>query len=150
MFPDARVASFIGEAFIPVKLHVKKNTAEFERFKAQWTPTQLVIDPADASEVHRIEGFSPVEDFLAQLQMGRAKWDFAHQRFPEAERRFRDACERYPKSGAAPEACYWAGVAAYKSSKSPEPLRETARVLDERYHDSEWARKASVWMPAVA
>jgi len=139
----------ITDAFVPAQFHVKKHSAEFKRWNAQWTPTQLVIDPADSREVHRVEGFSPVEDFLAQLQMGRAKWDFAHERFAEAERRFREVCESFPRSGAAPEACYWAGVAAYKHGKSPEPLRETARVLDERYHDSEWARKASVWKQAA-
>lgn len=54
-------------------------------------------------------------------------------------------CDQHPNAGAAPEACYWAGVSAYKARHTPEPLRSTAELLKTRYPDSEWARRASVW-----
>jgi hypothetical protein len=145
VFPDARVARLLNEAFVPVQFHVKRNPDAFKRFKVQWTPTHLVIDPENWDEVYRVEGFSPVDDLLGKLKLGRGKWEFARERYEEADRWFQQVCEQHPDSAAAPEGCYWAGVSEYKATNRPERLRDTARVLDERFHDSEWARKASVW-----
>lgn len=129
---------------MPVKVHVKEQPQTFDRFKALWTPTQLILDP-DGTERYRMEGFLPVEDYLAQLELGLAKLDFEHQRFDAAEREFREVCDRHPGAGVAAEACYWAGVSAYKATNAAERLRSTATLLRQRYPDSEWTRKASVW-----
>lgn len=100
----------------------------------------------DGTERHRLEGFLPVEDFLANLELGLAKLHFQKQQYQEAEKCYRSVCQTYPKSAAAPEACYWAGVSAYKTTNKPEPLGETAKLLKEKYPESEWARKSSVWL----
>jgi len=100
----------------------------------------------EGTERHRIEGFLPIEDFLAQLELGLAKLAFQKQKYGEAEKQFRSTCQIYPESGAAPEACYWAGVSAYKATNKPEPLAEAGKLLKEKYSESEWARKASVWL----
>jgi hypothetical protein len=139
------VSKFIAENFVPIKIHIKKNPKGFERFGVQWTPTQLILDP-DGVERHRMEGFFGVDDFLAQLELGLAKMDFQKQNFSEAEKRFRTVYEKYPASGAAPEAMYWAGVSAYKATNQAEHLAETAKLLKDKYPESEWARKASVWL----
>src|SRR5262245_20788716 len=99
----------------------------FERFRAEWTPTQLVLDP-DGVERHRIEGFLPLDDFLAQLELGLAKLSFEVKQYGEAEKRFRAVCGEHPGAGVAPEACYWAGVSLYKATHDPKPLRETAKL----------------------
>ena len=62
-----------------------------------------------------------------------------------AEKQLRATCESFPKSGAGPEACYWAGVAAYKRTNDASNLSATARQLKELYPESEWTRKGSVW-----
>lgn len=116
----------------------------FQRFHASWTPTQLILEP-EGTERYRIEGFLPVDDFLAQLELGLGRFLFEHQDYAGAERRFHSVCDGHPKAGAAPEACYWAGVAAYKANQAPQPLRDTAQLLRQRYPESEWTRKASVW-----
>ena len=134
----------ISENFIPVKIHIQHKPELFERFGAAWTPTQLILD-AEGKERHRIEGFLPREDFLAQLEVGLARVAFEHHEFGAAERRFRAVCDQHPRAGIAPEACYWAGVSAYKATHAPEPLESTAQRLRERYPESEWTRKASVW-----
>jgi TolA-binding protein len=139
------VSKFVSENFIPVKIHVKEQPDAFKRFGSPWTPTQILMDP-DGVERHRIEGFSPVDDLLAQLQVGLAKSAFQKGRYEEAEKRFAAAYESYPKSGVAPEAAYWKGVAAYKATNKPEHLAETGRVLAEKYPNTDWARKASVWL----
>ena len=151
MYTDPRVIDFVSSNFTPVRVHVKEDAEEYkrlgERFSAHWTPTVLVVDPG-GTERHRIEGFLPADDFLPQLMLGRAKSAFARERFDEAERLFRAIVERFPNSEAAPEAQYRAGVAAYKGSGDPSALGKTAQAFDQRYSDSSWAKKASVWKAA--
>ncbi len=153
MYPDERVARLINEHFVPARVHVKEQAEDFQRlgqrFNALWTPTQLVLEP-DGTERHRIEGFLPTEDFLAQLTLGLAKAAFARQEWEAAERRFREVAERCPNTSAAPEAQYWAGVARYKRTNDPDALVETAREFTQRYEDSEWAKRASIWLPQPA
>lgn len=132
--------------FVPVKIHVKENKPAFGRFNAQWTPTQIILD-AGGVERHRIEGYLPADDFLAQLELGMGKLYFQLQDFGAAEKRFHAVCDGFPRASASPEACYWAGVAAYKGSDDAKHLAATAKALKEKYPDSEWARKASVWSP---
>ncbi len=139
------MSQFISENFLPVKIHIKEQPKVFQRFGAQWTPTQLILD-SEGVERHRMEGFFPVEDFLSQLELSLAKLAFQKRQYPEAEKRFRSMCQTYPTSGAAPEACYWAGVSAYKATNKPETLAAAAKLLKEKYPDSEWTRKASVWV----
>jgi hypothetical protein len=151
VYSDPRVAEFVKKSFVPVRVHVKENADAYkrlgDRFSAHWTPTILVIDPT-GTERHRIEGFLPVEDFLPQLMMGQAKSAFARDKFTEAEQAFRAIADRFPRSDAAPEGHYWAGVSAYKGSGDAAALGATAQALDKRYPDSIWAKKASVWRSA--
>jgi hypothetical protein len=148
VYPDERVATFVNQHFIPVRIHVREQADEWKRLGGQygveWTPTILIIDPS-GEERHRIEGFLPVDDFLPQLQLGRGKAAFSAGQFEEAERRFRQVVADYPNADAAPEAFYWAGVSRYKASNDASALADTARGFKERYQDSVWAKKSSVW-----
>lgn len=148
MWPDERIARFVNQHFFPARVHVKEDPQEFkrygERYKAPWTPTILELD-SDGVEHHRIEGFLPADDLLAQLMLGRARMAFQEKEWAEAERRFREIVEQLPDTDAAPEALYWAGVAPYKATGDAASLKETARAFTMRYQDSTWAKKASVW-----
>ena len=142
------MAGFVSEHFLPARIHVREQKADWDRYSArfgvQWTPTILIVDPS-GTERHRIEGFLPVEEFLAQLVLGLGRSAFARQQFSEAERRLREVVERFPGTAAAPEALYWAGVAPYKATGDAASLKDTARAFTQRYQDSTWAKKASVW-----
>lgn len=148
MYPEPRVVQLIDQNFVPVRVHVKEQPDDFKRlgakFAAQWTPTILVID-SSGEERHRIEGFLPVDDFMAQIQLGLAQSAFARGDFPDAERRFREVVEKYPSTEAAPEALYWAGVSRYKATNDAAALAETAANFKKRYQETSWAKKASVW-----
>jgi hypothetical protein len=148
VYADPRVAAFINDHFTPVRVHVRDQANDFkrlgDRFNAHWTPTILVIDPK-GEEHHRIEGFLPVEDFLAQLTIGVAHAARARDDFANAERWYREVLEKYPATESAPEALYWAGVSQYKATNDPAPLAETATQFANRYQTSSWAKKASVW-----
>jgi tetratricopeptide (TPR) repeat protein len=153
VYPDERVARIINEHFVPARVHVKEQPQDFQRlgdrFNAHWTPTTLFLEP-DGTERHRIEGFLPTEDFAAQLTLGLGKAAFARQEWEDAEKRFREVVETYPNTSVAAEGLYWTGVARYKRTNDPEELRETAREFSQRYEDSEWAKRASVWLPQPA
>jgi TolA-binding protein len=148
VYSNPRVSEFVASNFIPVRVHVKRNSDEYqklsERYNAQWTPTVLVID-RDGNERHRIEGFLPVEEFLPQLEVGAAHSAFARHDHADAERRFRNIVASHPESDVAAEALYWAGVSRYKASGDASALKDTAHAFGERYQRSAWAKKASVW-----
>jgi TolA-binding protein len=142
------VARFVNENFIPARVHVKDDAAAFkkygEQYNAHWTPTVLELD-SNGEEFYRVEGFLPLDDFLAQLMLGRAHMDFKQAKWAEAEKRFREIVDKLPKAEAAPEAMYWAGVSRYKGTQDATALKETAKSFTQRYKDSSWAKKASIW-----
>lgn len=148
MYPDPRVASFVTENFLPVRVHVKRNQDDYTRvsteYNAQWTPTILILDD-NGKERHRIEGFLPADDFLAQLELGAAHAAFARQDFADAERRFRASVDAHRNDEVAAEALYWSGVARYKATGDGAALADTARAFSQRYSGTTWAKKASVW-----
>lgn len=148
MYNNERVVRYIMEQFAPVRVHVREQADEFrrlgERFGAEWTPTTLMLD-GSGEERHRVEGFLPADDFLAQLEFGLGRIAFSAKRFDDAEQRFRRIVAEYPASDAAPEALYWAGVARYKATNDAGALAETASAFRTSYQDSPWAKKASVW-----
>ena len=148
MYPNSRVAGFVNDHFIPVRIHVREHPELWktfgERYGVQWTPATLVVDPS-GQERHRIDGFLPADDFLAQLQFGLARSAFANARYSEAEKRYQAVVEDYPNSEVAPEAFYWSGVSRYKASGDAGALADTARGFRDKYPQSSWAKKASVW-----
>jgi hypothetical protein len=144
VYPDPKVASFIQDNFIPDRAHVKEQSEVFERFNTQWTPTILILDPSGA-ERHRFEGYLPAPDFLAQLRLGLAPAARTRGDWAEAERRYRELADDSSAGEVAPEAQYWAGVSKYKASGDPTALAETAERFKQRFTESTWAKKASVW-----
>ena len=123
---------------------MKEQPKEFERFGAPWTPTILIEDQL-GTERHRLEGFLPADDFIAQLELGLGKLAFQTAHYDEAEKRFDAVYQVHPKSGAAPEGAYWGGVSRYKATNDASHLTRTADLLKQKFPESEWARKASVW-----
>lgn len=148
MWPDERVVRFVTENFIPARVHVKDDAEAFKRYgqqySAQWTPTVLELDP-NGEESHRVEGFLPADDFLAQMMLGRAHMDFKQSKWAEAEKRFREIVEKLPNTDGAAEALYWAGVSRYKATNNTAALKETAKAFTQQYKDSSWAKKSTVW-----
>lgn len=148
MYSDQRVARFISDQLEPVRVHVRDQKDEYkrlsERYNAQWTPTVLVLD-SEGEERHRVEGFLPVGDFLSQVALGLAKSAFQRKDYADAERRYREIVDQFSSTDAAAEALYWAGVSKYKASGDASALKATNTAFRERYQDTAWAKKASVW-----
>ena len=148
MYPDVRVVRFVTERFIPARVHVREQAEDFkrfgERYGAHWTPTLLELDP-DGTERFRVEGFLEAPELLAQLTLGLGKAAFATSRWADAERSFREVLSRYPGSDTAPEALYWPGVSRYRATGDGKALADTAAAFGERFQDTTWAKKASIW-----
>ena len=123
---------------------MKEHPAWFKRFDAVWTPTVLVMDP-DGEERYRIEGYLPKDEFRARLEMGLGRLDVVHKRWEDAEKHFAHVVDTYPNAKAAPEALYWRNVSRYSRTHDAAPLQEVARELKERYPESDWTLRASVW-----
>jgi outer membrane protein assembly factor BamD (BamD/ComL family) len=113
-----------------------------------WTPSIVILDSA-GKERFRIEGYFPREQFAAQLEMGLARVAFMHKQWAEAERGYAKVKEKYADSASAAEAIYWAGVSYYQRTKDHTVLGRISQELAEKYPDSIWAEKASVWLPAA-
>jgi hypothetical protein len=144
VYPDPRVERFINDNFIPARFHVKTHPEAMGRFHVDWTPTILILD-SEGSERHRIEGFLPNDDFLAQLHLGLAHAAFTAGKFDQAAERFDTIVRDLPGSDSAPEAQYWAGVSRYKASGNGEALKATADAFKQLYGDTTWGKKASIW-----
>ena len=147
MWPDPRVERVVTRNFLPVRVHVRdaeKYKKYREQYGAEWTPTTLLLD-AEGEERHRLEGFLPLEDFIPQLELGAARIALSGGDFEGAAKQYAHIVEKHGESDAAPEAQYWAGVARYKATGDKAALKETAAAFRERFSDSSWAKKSSVW-----
>jgi len=144
VYPDPRVERFINDNFIPARFHVKTHPEAMGRFHVDWTPTILILD-SEGSERHRIEGFLPNDDFLAQLHLGLAHAAFTAGKFEQAAERFDKIVQDFPGTDAAPEGQYWAGVSRYKATGNGDALKATADAFKQRYGDTTWGKKASIW-----
>ena len=91
--PTSGVVRLVTTEFVPIRVHVRDPDGLYarvsERLNVHWTPTVLVLDETGV-ERHRIEGFIPTDDFLAQLKLGLAKSSLQRGAFDDAERRFRE------------------------------------------------------------
>ena len=116
------------------------------RFGVRWTPTVLILDPRGRDQ-HRIEGFLPTDEFLAQLEFGLGLVAAAQKEWESAAQRFTRVVSEFPNTEAAPAALYWSGAARYSATHDPTPLQETARAFETRYSHTSWAQRASVWKP---
>ena len=104
----------------------------------------LIVDP-NGKERYRIEGYLPVDEFRAQLEMGLARVAFMNKNFADAERRYAAVLDRYSNTKAAPEALYWKGVSHYKATNDHTVLGELPELFRQKYPDSIWALKTAAW-----
>jgi outer membrane protein assembly factor BamD (BamD/ComL family) len=105
----------------------------------------LILDP-EGVERYRIEGYLPNKEFLAHLEMGLARVAFMNKKWDEAAERYDKIAEKYPDTSVAPEAIYWRSVSQYKATNDHAHLGRVATELQQKYKDSLWAKKASVWL----
>lgn len=139
-YPDERVAKFLSLNFVPVQLQ-SSNTAMMQKFSVSWTPTLIVLD-ADGREHYRAVGFFTPEDMIATFMAAKGRWALDTDQLADARALFEEVISCYPDKDAAAEALFFLGVAKYKMSHDPKPLRETYDQLKARFPQSMWTKQA--------
>jgi hypothetical protein len=138
------VSAFIDKTFVPLEIHIKENPTGFHRFDVLWTPSVLIMDPFGKERV-RNEGYLPMVEFRAWLDMCLARLAFVAKKWDDAEERFDGIVRQYPDSGVAAYSVYWRGVSRYKKTHDPKDLSAVTGEFKTRYQESIWAKKAAVW-----
>ena len=139
-YPNPKVIEFFETSVIPVQL---KHDAQpmAKDYGVKWTPNLLIVD-GEGKEHHRIIGFLPPVELIPSLLLGIGKARFNRDELEAAIAAFERVLAEYPYAGAAPEAVFFRGVALYKSTHTPQHLKEAYQKLQTEYHCSEWARRA--------
>ena len=140
------VAALVEREFVPVKFNVKLPRPEFRDLlrmaKPLFTPLLFFLD-GSGTELRRTTGFLPPAELEGELRLVLGLADLLHTRYREAHVRFREVAERMGDTHAAPEALYWAGVAAYRwEGRGLDGLMPEWAELQRRYPDSTWALRA--------
>lgn len=141
-YPDREVQSLIRDHFVPVQFNVIDDPGAMESFNSAWTPSILIRD-TDGNEHRRSLGYLDAKRFLAEARLGLLQASINRQEWAEASRHAEsaiDACRG--DSLREPEAAYWQGVVAYKSTGDVQGLLDGWNRLIDRHPGSEWALKA--------
>jgi hypothetical protein len=136
----ATMASEINGRVVPVRVpHDHKPLAE--KFGIKWTPTLITLD-SEGKESHRTVGFLGPQELIPSLLLGMGKAHFEAGGFAEAIAFFDEILGDDPGSDSAPEAVFLPGVALYKGTKDPKPLRIAYDKFTSDDPGSEWTRRA--------
>ncbi len=139
-YPDTKVSEFISASVIPLRLAFDAQPYSTD-FNVKWTPTLVTADWT-GKEHHRTVGFLPPEELIPSVMLGIAKIHFDLDLFDGAIPILDRILAEYPRSSAAPEAIFLRGVAGYKGTGDPAPLKQAYERLAREYPDSEWAKRA--------
>ena len=142
-YPDDRVSKLISESFVPVQINIVDHPEYTDRFLQRWTPGIFFID-SGGREHRRQVGYSPPDEFLAELSIGIAQEAFDNKRYEEAATRYEDIYKHYPKSFVAAEAMYMTGVAKYRATEDGSHLGKYWDMVMERYPNSRWAKAGDI------
>ena len=143
-YPTEGMGSFIDLNFLPVQVEVS-NQSLMEKYGVSWTPTILVLD-ADGKEHYRTVGYIPPEEFIPLFMVGKARWALDTGQLAEARAILEEMLGRCPHPRAAAEAIYFLGVARYKMTHDPKPLRTAYEELKAKFPESEWFRRAEPYV----
>ena len=139
-YPNEGVAKFVDLNFVPVQVQsTHKELAE--KYNVSWTPTILVLD-ADGKEHYRSVGFLQPDVFIATFELGKARYYLDREQFAEARALLEELIERCPVPEVVPEAIFFHGVASYKHTHDPKPLKKAYETLTAKYPQSDWAKRA--------
>ena len=144
-YRDPRVRKLLADCFVCIKYNTKAPNEWFKRLKGSfghhWHPNIAVMDDR-LTEARRFIGYLPPEDFIAQIEVGRALVALYRQQATNALQILVDVTQRYPNTHVAAEALYWAGVAAYRTGGGLPALTEYWVQIARRHPTSEWAVRA--------
>jgi hypothetical protein len=139
-YPDPKVSEFLANRFIPLRIMFNHQPLA-SQFSVKWTPTLVTLD-SDGVEHHRTVGFMGPDELVPSLMLGAAKTYFDLEKFAQAITELEALIRDHPQSPSTPEAVFYLGVARYKHTNDPIPLREAYNRLTAEFPDNEWTKRA--------
>lgn len=143
-FQNDAVIRVVERETAPVMINVDESKALADKYCVEWTPT-IVIADEKGEELERCVGYLPPEDLIPQIMVSTALADFHLGRLDEAIGEFEQLIDQYPKSEFAPEAEYFLAVSKFRKDGDMTVLSEICTTLTDKYPDSIWAKKGSIW-----
>lgn len=144
-YPTPEVQETLARDFVFVRINTYEMDAATRRlvhqYRKLWSPYFVWFDH-HGIEVRRQHGYLAPDDFLAECGFARGYAAIIQGRFAEAVNILREVADRWPATATAPEALFWAGVAANRNRDGEENTRQWA-VLKERYPTSTWWSRAA-------
>ena len=144
-YRDTGVQRLLDQSFVCIKYNTKEPNESFKRLNGSfghvWHP-DLIVATEHLHEVRRVIGYLPPSDFMAQLLVGLGLGHLHATRYVDALATFDRVVDEHADAGAAPEAMYWSGVAAYRAGGGLDALTARWRAIPDRYPTSEWVRRA--------
>jgi hypothetical protein len=121
-YPDPRVASFIRQYFVAVRVALRSQLDVATCSEAGRGPV-LVLGGGGGEVHYRVDGTLPPEEFVAQLGLGLGRYRLDRQEFAEAIGHFREVADRYTGTRAAAQALLWLCVAQYAQATDRSQLQ---------------------------
>ena len=87
----------------------------------------------------------PRDEFFAQVKLGKGRVVLNSKHWADAERVYAEIVGSHPDTESAAEALYWQAVCQYRVGKDHAVLHQLYPVLQQKYPESIWTEKASVW-----
>jgi len=143
-FHNEDVIKVVERETAPVMIDVDASKDLAEKYCVEWAPT-IVIADEKGEELERWVGYLPPEDFIQELMLATGLADFHLGRLNDAIGEFEQLIEKYPKSEFVPEAEYFLGVSKFKKDGDMTALADICTTLTDKYPDSVWAKKGSIW-----
>ena len=148
-YPHEQVNQFLRERFICLRVNEDskaQETAEvLRKYRLLWSPGFVFLD-WQGNELRRVVGYLPPGDFLAELHFALGMVAMLHARYAESFEHFRGAADGAPTPPVAPEALYWAGIAAFRrDGRKIEIIRQHWEEIRRRFAGSTWWTRADVF-----
>lgn len=145
-YPTPEVDHLLGGKFVCYSVNTKELTRDgrelLHRYRLLWEPGLVFLEPRGA-EIRRVVGYLPPVEFLAQLRIVLGLVHLLYRREADALDELRRVAL---EADAAPEALYWAGIAAYRlAGRDVAVLKREWQALGDRYPRSRWSRSADVF-----
>lgn len=144
-YPTPEVQEALARDFVAVHINTYEPDGPTKRlirdFHKQWSPLFVWLEH-HGIEVRRQNGYLPPREFLAECGFARGYAALVQGRYADSLAIMREVADRWPDTDTAPEALFWAGVAANRA-QDRDAFRRQWGDLKARYPKSTWWSRAS-------
>lgn len=141
---DREVIDLIEKETAPVMVNYDESEDLVRKYHVDWTPAFVIIDE-EGVELEKWVGYLPKKDLMSQIILSKGLAALHLNRLVEAKSDFNELIEEFPDSELVPEAEYYLGITGFKETGDEFRLGEALRMLVDKYPDSQWTKRCSIW-----